>query len=357
MIDFIMRVVITVLSLGAVVIFHEWGHFLVARRLGVRVERFTVGFGPELFGWTRGETRYAVCAFPLGGMVRMAGESPEEHTQKPDEFFSQPWYGRATIALAGPVMNYLLAFLLFAFVAFRWGTLQPSDQPVIGDMVAGLPAAEAKLEIGDRIRSINGVAITSWEQMAQLIHQKPDQWLHLRLERAGTDGRKTRVFTVALKPQKDPQRGMGLIGIMPHVDRVQVGFWGSFQTSWKDLKLWTMQPLHYISQKVRHWEGPRELSGPIGIAQMVTRATREGAAYVIYLMAIISTGLGLFNIFPIPVLDGGHVLLYTVEGLLRRPLTRRTMQIANAVGLSLILTIFLYASYQDLLRWRLGLWK
>ncbi len=133
--------------------------------------------------------------------------------------------------------------------------------------------------------------------------------------------------------------------------------WASVKTSWKDLKVWTVQPLQYISQKIRRWEGPRELSGPIGIAQMVTKATKEGIAYVIYLMAIISTGLGLFNLFPIPILDGGHVFLYLIEGVLRRPINRRTMQIVNAVGLSLILTIFLYASYQDVLRLRLGLWK
>src|SRR6476620_10381486 len=111
------RLVITILSLGFVVVIHEWGHFLVARRLGVRVEKFTVGFGPEIFGWTRGDTRYAVCAVPLGGMVKMAGEFPEDESHQPDEFFAQPWYGRAIIALAGPAMNYVLAFVLFTVVA------------------------------------------------------------------------------------------------------------------------------------------------------------------------------------------------------------------------------------------------
>ena len=132
---------------------------------------------------------------------------------------------------------------------------------------------------------------------------------------------------------------------------------GSFKAAYLDVKVWTMQPIGYLLSKIRHFEGPKELSGPIGIAQMVTKATKEGVAYVIYLIAIISTGLGLFNLFPIPVLDGGHILLYTIEGIIRRPLSRRTMQVAHAIGLSLILTIFLYASYQDVLRWRLGFWK
>src|SRR4051812_18692921 len=188
MIDFVLRMVITILTLGFVVVIHEWGHFLVARRLGVRVERFTVGFGPEIFGWTRGDTRYAVCILPLGGMVKMAGEFPEEQTQKPDEFFSQPWYGRAIIALAGPIMNYVLAFVLFAGVALAWGTLQPSNQSIIGDMVPGLPASQAKLMVGDKIVSIDGIQVTSWEQMADLIHGRPDRTLKVRIQRPGVAG-------------------------------------------------------------------------------------------------------------------------------------------------------------------------
>jgi len=346
-------ILITVFSLGIVVVIHEWGHFLVARARGVRVERFTVGFGPEIFGWTRGDTRYAVCAFPLGGMVKMAGEFDDERSQKPDEFFTQPWYGRALIALAGPVMNYLLAFVLFTFVALNWGTMQPSDQPVIGDMIPGLPAYAAHLQIGDRIRSIGGSSINSWEQMARMIHERPNQKLSLEVERSNEKGGAPKLLHLTITPQRDPQQGMGLIGIMPHIDNVRVGLWGSFKVSLKDLKAWTMQPLRYIKQKISRWEGPKELSGPLGIAQMVTKATKEGAAYVIYLMAIISTSLGLFNLFPIPILDGGHIFLYLIEGVIRRPIGKRAMQVVNTVGISVILTIFLYASYQDVLRLRL----
>src|SRR5262249_21011870 len=125
----------------------------------------------------------------------------------------------------------------------------------------------------------------------------------------------------------------------------------------KDIEVWTLQPLKYLTSKIKRMEGPKELSGPLGIAQMVTKATREGVSYVIYLIAIISRGLGFFNLFPIHVFDVGHLLVYTIDGILRRPLSRRVMQVANAVGLSLVLTIFLYASYQDVLRWRLGFWK
>ncbi len=357
MMDFAFRIVLTILCLGIVVVIHEFGHFLVARWLGVRVERFTVGFGPEIFGWTRGETRYALCMIPLGGMVKLAGEYPEERTQSPDEFFSQPWYRRIYIALAGPVMNYLLAFVLFALVAGVWGVFRPSTEPVVGEILSGLPAAEAHLMLGDRVWKIEGKTVATWEEMAALIHDSPGRRLVLQIERVDVKTGTLKTVPVMLTPKADPQRGVGLIGILPRVDRVRVGLRGSLSAGVTDLETWTLQPLKYLGQKVRRWEGPKELSGPLGIAQMVTKATREGLSYVIYLMAIISTGLGLFNLFPIPILDGGHVFLYSVEGLLRKPLSPRVMQVANAIGLSIVLTIFLYASYQDVLRLHHGFWK
>jgi len=352
---YIGRLILTILCLGLVVVLHEFGHFLAARYLGVRVERFTVGFGQELFGWTIKGTRYAVCLIPLGGMVKLAGEFMDERQHKPDEFFSQAWYRRIFIALAGPLMNYVLAFALFALVAGVWGVLQPSDQPIVGDIIPGLPAAESRLQVGDRIQAIDGKPISSWEDLAQQIHLKPQQKLTFAIERSEAKTAAPKHFEVSLVPRRDPQHGIGLIGIMPRADMVRPTFRGSLRIAAGEVKLWTLQPLKYLSQKITRLESPKELAGPIGIAQMVTKATKEGLAYILTLIAIISTGLGLFNLFPIPVLDGGHILLYTVEGVIRRPLSRRVMQVANAIGLSLVLTIFLYASYQDVLR--LGLWK
>ena len=169
------RIVLTVFCLGLVVVIHELGHLVMALKLGVRVERFTVGFGPELFGWTSRKIRYAICAVPLGGMVKLAGEFQDERADKPDEFFSQPWYCRNLIALAGPLMNYALAFVLFAVVAGVWGTAQPSDQPVVGDVVPGLPAAAAKLQEND-----DGPVIYTDFMMARVAAQMIDVQLGQR---------------------------------------------------------------------------------------------------------------------------------------------------------------------------------
>jgi regulator of sigma E protease len=358
MIEFTIRIVLTIVALGLVVVVHELGHLFMALKLGVRVERFTVGFGPEIFGWTsKRKIRYAVCAVPLGGMVKMAGELQDERSNKPDEFFSQPWYNRNLIALAGPAMNYVLSFVLFAAVAAFWGVMQPASGPVVGAVIPEYPASMAGLQENDKILSINKSPIASWDAMSKLIRSSPEQKLSLELERVTEGNPKPKIVTIHLTPRKDAQSGIGLIGIMPKVEKVRPGVKGSLGAAWKDIKTWTVQPLAYLSSKLKTMESPKELSGPLGIAQMVTKATREGLSYVIYLIAIISTGLGLFNLFPIPVLDGGHVLLYTIEGIIRRPLSKKVLGVANAIGLSFVLVIFLYASYQDVLRWRLGFWK
>lgn len=358
MIELIVRIALTIIALGLVVVIHELGHLIVALKLGVRVERFTVGFGPEIIGWTsKRKIRYSVCVVPLGGMVKMAGEFQDERENKPDEFFSQPWYRRNLIALAGPVMNYVLAFVLFALVAGVWGIMQPSTQPVVGMVLPSLPAATAGIQEGDQILTLNDQPVTTWEEMAKTIHSKPEEKVKVSLSRVAKEGDTPKTISVTLTPAKDPQSGIGLIGIMPKIDKIKPGFKGSLLAAAHDVKAWTLQPLKYLGSKIQSMESPKELSGPLGIAQMVTKASREGVSYVIYLIAIISTGLGLFNLFPIPVLDGGHVLLYTIEGIIRRPLSRRVLQIANGIGLSFVLMIFLYASYQDILRWRLGFWK
>src|SRR5882672_7929365 len=238
MIEFGFRIAITVLCLGLVVVIHELGHLVVARKLGVRVERFTVGFGPELFGWTSRGIRYAVCIIPLGGMVKLAGEFLDERQNKPDEFFSQPWYRRNLIALAGPLMNYVLAFVLFALVAGVWGILQPSSQPIVGDIIPGLPASVAGFQENDRILKINGAPIVSWEEMANLIHTHPDEALHVELERSLPSRPTPRQLKMVLTPKRDPQMGVGLIGIMPKVDKVRPGVKGSFVAAYRDIKVW-----------------------------------------------------------------------------------------------------------------------
>lgn len=341
-----------VIVFGLVIFIHEFGHFIVAKKSGVRVERFSFGLGPEAVGFQWGETRYCLAWIPLGGEVRMAGDTeygevPEDPAapRDPRDFFSQPWYRRVLIVLAGPGMNYVLAFVLFAAVAFLWGEPRPSGEPVIGELMPGYPAQEAGLLPGDKIVSVSGKDVTTWKELASSIHQYPDQTVSLSIVR------ESETKSLDIRPRKDPINGVGLIGIAPATIYEKVGFFPAISRGAQQTVGWSLFTLEYLGQKIVRREKP-DLAGPLGIASVVAKATRSGAKDFLYLIALISVGIGLFNIFPIPLLDGGHLMFYVWEGITRKPVTRKVMQAANVVGLTFLLGILLFATYSDIQRMR-----
>ncbi len=350
-----MLIAITViLVFSLVVVIHELGHFLVCRAVGVRVEKFAVGFGKELFGFEWKGTRWSFCLLPLGGYVKPAGEEIEESSGAPDEFFGQPWYNRIAIALAGPVMNYLLAILCFFALMFFWGQSKPSNAPVIGEVVAGFPAYAAGLEKDDKILAINGIRVATWEEAAKEIHANPDRPIDMQFERAAEGG--TVVKSVAVVPKKDEQRNVGLIGISPTFENERQGFFESWVTAWDQTVFWTILTLKYLGEAIVQQKKP-ELAGPIGIVSIVAKVARQGFQELLGLVALISLSLGLFNFFPIPLLDGGHVMLYLLEGIFRKPLNKKFIRTANIVGATFLLAVFLFATTQDITRLKAEFWK
>ena len=335
------------ITFGLVIFLHELGHFLVCKKMRVRVERFAFGFGPELLGFSRGETRYSLCAFPLGGFVKPAGESLEEHQGLPDEYFSQAWYKRIGIVAAGPAMNYLLAFILFTGAVYFWGQPQPSDQAIIGETLKRQPADLAGIRSGDRIRSVNGVEVLFWKDMAEQIHKNPNRKIPLQYERSG------RVRKIELTPVLDPDKNTGMIGISPKMEYVPQNLLSSIRAGALQCTFWTVYTLRVLFSKIYHLQKP-DVSGPIGIMQMVSRAAHSGLENMVFLIALISVAVGLFNLFPIPLLDGGHAALYLWEGIRRKKLTPKILQAANTVGFAIVIGILLFATYNDLLRLHIG---
>ncbi|MBI4054604.1 MAG: RIP metalloprotease RseP [Elusimicrobia bacterium] len=337
-------------TFGLVIFLHEGGHFLLCKGLRVRVERFAFGFGPELIGFQYGETRYSLCAFPLGGFVKPAGESLEESRGDPHEYLSKSWTARLAIVLAGPAMNYLLAILLFTGVIYFWGLSQPSSQPVIGELVAGYPAAQAGLQAGDRILAVEQTAIASWQELAQLIHRRPGRKTSLSYERAG------KKFRTLLVPRRDANQNVGLIGILPRTEHISQSLWSSLRTGCSQSYFWSAYTLKVLASHVIQWEKP-DLAGPVGIVQMVSRAAHTGIPDFLSLVGLISLAIGLFNLFPIPMLDGGHAAFCLWEGLTRKRVTEKTMQVANLVGISVLIAILIFATHNDILRLRGGSWQ
>lgn len=346
----IFQIVATIFGIGLLVFIHELGHFMMAKKFGIRVEQFAFGFGPELAGFTRGETRYSINAIPLGGMVKMPGESVDDSTGSPDEFLSQPWYRRLTIAFFGPLMNYVLAVILFVVVIYFWGLTKPSPEPVIGEVMAGYPAEQAGIRPGDRVLKIDTSAVASWIDMAELLHKYPDRKIALTVKRGEQE------LLVNVTPKKDQASGYGLIGIAPQILTEKVSFISSVGLSVKLVVYQSVFTLKYLGEKLIRWEKP-EVAGPIGVIQILAKAAKAGWDSLLHLLAIVSVALGLFNLLPIPLVDGGHIMLALVEGVSHRRINKKVVQMTNLVGLAIILTIFVFATYSDLARLGLNFGK
>ncbi|MBN1622644.1 MAG: RIP metalloprotease RseP [Endomicrobiales bacterium] len=340
----VLQIIFTVFSAGILVFIHELGHFIMAKKFKLKVEKFAFGFGPEIVGFTKNETRYSICAIPLGGMVKLPGEDIDSSTGSPDEFYSQEWYKRLSIAFFGPFMNYVLAVLIFVFVIYTWGLAKPSNMPVIGETVAGYPAEKAGLKAGDKITKINNVEIKDWLQIAGYIHNHPEEELNIKVLRDDEQ-----VLEFAISPKIDKAQGVGLIGIAPLTENEPVGFISAFDISVRMVVFQSVFTLEYLWKKLINWEKP-DVAGPVGVIKYLAKAAKSGLQDLLHLLGVISVALGLFNLLPIPILDGGHIFLALIEGIFRRPLNKKVIQTANLIGLTIIIFIFIIATYNDFTR-------
>jgi regulator of sigma E protease len=336
------------------ILFHELGHFLVAKYLGIGVERFSIGFGPKITGFRRGETEYMLSAIPLGGYVKLIGDDPRgTDGDHPRAFLNKPIGHRIAVVAAGPLANFALAIAIFAGI--HWvgvPTPQISELPEVGEVVADSPAQQAGLQTGDRILMVDGQPVSKWEDLVQTIHRHSNIPLQLRVQR----GTETFEVTVTPKPGtviKDLEEvEVGLIGVAPHMD-ITVMRYSPPVALWKGVeKTWELSALTVVSlvKMVQGKISPKHLAGPVGIFQMAGQQAKVGLLPLVSLMAVLSISLGILNLFPIPVLDGGHILFFAVEGLWGQPISPRKQEIATQVGLFLLVALMLTAFYNDLLR-------
>ncbi len=336
----------TVLLIAVLVVVHEFGHFIAARRAGVRVEKFSIGFGPVLFKKQGKQTAFLICLIPLGGYVKMAGDERQQCQGAADEFFSKPVFTRMAIVFAGPLCNYILAFLLFWFIAF-WGFSSP--QPVVGSLIDEFPAKEAGILAGDRILAVDEVRVETWEQMAGIIYEKSGT-VRLTVEREGT----TKVIASGLKPEERPdelgrKKQISLIGISPEIIKYDV--FGSFIEAGHSLFLQTNRFFKGIYAIVARIVPFRSAAmGPLGIYFLTTKFSQAGILAVLFLMAILSLSLALINLFPVPVLDGGHLMLFLIEKIRKKQLSQRSEEFLTRLGMALLGMLFIFVFYNDIRR-------
>jgi regulator of sigma E protease len=430
------------LVLGVMILVHEWGHFVMARLFKVRVDVFSIGFGPRLFGWKRGDTDYRISALPLGGYVRMAGQDLSEvdsadqaPTGAPDELMSKPRWQRALISFAGPLVNLIFPIILLGgLYVIKGDPYQPySEQPVqIVSLSSDKDAPKTDLREGDAVRAINGTSVSTWEDAERVLEKAdPATPLTLDVENEGV----ARKVTVAIKPTTRLDLLLGNYPIAPVVDKVEEGYpaalaglrdedlitavdgrplkyWGQFvdrvrssggktleidadrggkavhvsvtpvqninevgeptyqvgvgikdQTKYRRVpvgqalgeavaqtKLIVQKTVESVGMLLSGKVSIKQMQGPVGISHMAKQAVDRGYLAVLSLMVLISVNLGILNLMPIPILDGGNILLLAIEGILRRDLSMSFKERFVQVGLVFLLVLFAIVMYHDVLR-------
>ena len=413
--------------IGVLVFVHEFGHFFMAKRAGVRVEKFSLGMGPKLVGYKKGDTEYVISALPLGGYVKMAGENPdEEPTGAPDEFQSKSVWQRAMIAATGPLTNIVLAFIIMPLV-FMVGTY--SEGPAkVGYVESGSPADRAGFKAGDIIVEISGRSISDWTKALSLIAVNPNTDLNVTVDRQGAKEK------LVLRPEAAAELKIGTSGLVPDmpaeignlkpgfpaqkaglqvndkilaVDGKTVYHWNQFSSLVRESKGKTfkltiersgrrmdielaavedggryvigVEPvMHLVFKKYGFVESLRmgfektleaidltiitlkklvtfelsikTLGGPVMIAQMSGQAAAAGLSVFLSLLAMISISLGILNLLPIPILDGGLILFLVIEAIRKKPVSRKAMEVSQSIGAAVLITLIAVVSYNDIMR-------
>jgi len=345
-----------IVLLGVLIFVHEFGHFLAARIGGVGVLKFSLGFGPKIIGKKIGETEYVLSCIPLGGFVKLLGESDGESLAPEDEkrsFSKQPVWKRMLIVFAGPCFNFLLAILIFV-VIFIYGV--PNLTADIGEIQKESAASAAGLQPGDKIISIDGKTISGWGDVRVIIAEGKGKEVEIVVER-GME-KKSISITPRLAKSKNvfgEEIPSYLIGISPSgkVALERKNPWDALLAAGE--KTWEISKLTVVAL-VKMLEGtisPRTLGGPIFIAQVAGAQVKEGIVPFLLFMALLSINLGVINLFPIPVLDGGHIMFYAVELVLRREISAKVKEIAQQIGFALLVMLMIFVIMIDIERMNL----
>ena len=354
--------------LGVLVFIHELGHYLAARMVGVHVETFSIGFGKAIASWTdRQGTVWKLAWLPLGGYVKLHGqERPEDVTsdvqalwQEGRTFHEKQVAARAFVVAAGPLANFLLAAVLFAGLYATLGkpvAPERTDPPaVIGDVVASSAAFKAGLKVGDRILSIEGKPIERFSELQAMVSAAPGQTVAMRVLRGNSE--------ISASATIEARGTTGILGVRsaappPVFEPVGLGasLVGGVVRTW-DV---SAQTLAGLWQMITAQRGTEELGGPLRIAQLSGQVAQLGVASLVSFIAVLSVNLALINLFPIPILDGGHLLFYLAEAIRGKPLPPRAQEYGMRAGLAVILALFVFATWNDLghlglFRWVAGL--
>lgn len=357
----IFTIVVTIVVLGVLIFVHELGHFAAAKSVDIEVPRFSIGLGPKMLGFRRGETEYVISWIPLGGYVKMAGMAEEEVTSKleggaeqapvapsPRDFDGKPLWARVLVISAGVLMNWLFAIVAFTAIAMSQGVAEPR----IASVVEGSPAEAAGLQEGDLIRRIDGTRVRDGTQVIIGIERKPGEPLEIVVDRAGESVTTTATPEVVEEFNEvlGQMRTVGKVGIGIETTRGEVGFGGAVTQGWGNTVYWSRTIVQFLGDLVTGRSSAREVGGPLMIGEISGQAARAGFWQLLGFMAIISINLAVFNLLPIPVLDGGHLLFLGIEAIRGKALSIDQRLRFTTVGMVFVVGLMLWAVGNDLVR-------
>ncbi len=345
-----------ILVLGIAVLFHELGHFMIAKYVGVKVEEFSIGMGPKIIGTQYGETLYSIRAFPLGGFCKMTGEMPVDDEEANSEevanyketlknqkcLFQKSVFERFAVIFTGPMMNFILAALLFALIFSFFGVrVDVSSSTTIGQVFPDQPAYNSGLRDGDKILAVNNQSVSDWNQLAIMINKNVNQEISLKVKR------KEQILKLKVTPQLDQQRDVGIIGISPVYQREKVNI---FKAIWLGIQRTFVYVIGLIIALYQMVTGQiaGDLSGPVKIAQFVGDAARSGVLRLLEFSALISVNLGIMNLLPLPALDGGRIVFLAWEAISGKPVDPEKEGMVHFLGFVLLMILFVVILVKDI---------
>jgi len=343
-----------IIVLSILIFAHELGHFLVARLAGVKVITFSLGFGKKLLSFKKGETEYAVSAVPLGGYVKMLGESAEDVVTEEEasrSYSNKPPLVRILIAFSGPFFNILLALAVF-FAIFLTGYPTPSTRTEIGQVMTGEPAYDAGLKPGDVITRINGRGINKWSELQKIVSSSDFHPLKFEIDRQG------RLIVVWITPKLHDEKNvfgetvgkMMIVGVAPANEIKRESVTGAASKAVVDTYNLTELTIVGIGKLIKGSISAKNVGGPLLIFQQAGERAKAGKSSFLFFLALISINLGIVNLLPVPVLDGGHIFFSAIELVVRRKIPVKAIDVAQKVGVGILVCIMVLATFNDVMR-------
>jgi regulator of sigma E protease len=338
-----LSIILTIIVLSVLILVHEWGHFMAARRVGIPVYEFSLGFGYRLLHYKKNGVVYSLRMFPIGGFVQMAGEQPDD-MDNPEGYNNRTPLEKIRVAFAGPFMNFVLAVLIFIYSYAFIGVPTSVKEVIIGGLIAGEPAAEAGLKQDDRILSVDGKEVKSWSEFTAIIQKSNNKPLELKIDRKG------QIIYKTVTPRKSEQSSTPKIGAYNKVIYEKQGVLTSVKLGFVRTYDFTVLMVQSLGMLFSGAASASDLAGPVGITVMVGEAAQGGMLYLLAFMAFLSINLGVLNLLPIPALDGSRIMFAVIEAVRRKPIAPEKEGFIHWIGFMFLMLLIVLVTYNDIVR-------